>query len=142
MATAGAVPVWDCTGVGRSTAPPSTPAVPTSIVRRNTESGRTVFSVIAFPPSFSWFEPAGAAADRGHSTGAEWKRAFICRRGAHRSRTRRDSAGISEASSQRAALPWRRGPPSLVRPAIERRVRLLQTIHRNVAAIDVDADGR
>src|SRR5580700_3078197 len=29
-------------------------------------------SVIAFPPSFSWLEPAGAAADRGHSTGAAW----------------------------------------------------------------------
>ena len=27
-------------------------------------------------------------------------------------------------------------------PAVEWRVRLLQTIHRNVAAIDVDADGR
>src|ERR1700724_3355380 len=70
MATAGAVPGCDCTGGARSTAPPHTPAVPTSIVRRNTERQRTVFSVIAFPPNFSWFEPAGAAADRGHSTGA------------------------------------------------------------------------
>jgi len=32
----------------------------------------------------------------------------------------RDSAGISEASSQRAALPWRRGPPSPSAAAIER----------------------
>jgi len=39
-------------------------------VRRNTECGRTVFSVIAFPPSFSWFEPARAAAGHSHSTGA------------------------------------------------------------------------
>jgi hypothetical protein len=36
-ATAGAAPVCACTAVGRSTAPPSTPAVPASIVRRNTE---------------------------------------------------------------------------------------------------------
>ena len=31
-----------------------------------------LLSVIAFPPSFSWLELAGAAADRGHSTGAPW----------------------------------------------------------------------
>jgi hypothetical protein len=43
-------------------------------VRRNTERGRTVFSVIVFPPSLFWFELAGAAADRGHSTGAAWNR--------------------------------------------------------------------
>jgi hypothetical protein len=45
--------VWALTAVGRSKAPPSTPAVPTSIVRRDTERRRTVSSVIALPPCFS-----------------------------------------------------------------------------------------
>jgi len=44
----------------------------------------------------------------------------------------RDSAGSRKRAAKEPLLPWRRGPPSLVRPAIERRVRLLHTIHRNV----------
>src|ERR1700720_1480807 len=112
MATAGAVPVCDCTGVARSTAPPSTPAVPTSIVRRNTERQRTVFSVIAFPPTFP---------------------------GSNQPELRLIEATLQERQGTGIHLPpgtcrSRRCPrPSLVRPALERGVRLLQTVHRNDA---------
>src|SRR6267378_5023510 len=52
--------------------PPITPAVPASIVRRNTERGRTGLLSHRLSSKIFWFEPAAAAADRCHSTGAAW----------------------------------------------------------------------